>query len=95
MRKEYFHYKRSYNVPRRWQECIYAIGRLYNERREYAALVDRCILAVAPNHYLAVKQCVVRGDSATKVSIDFCMARSRIYDYLKDYYREMYRALKD
>lgn len=92
-RGDYYHYKRSYNVPRVWQEHIYTIGRLYYLRKEYARLVDAVLLSTSPNYYNPMKACIVRGYTVTKASIDFCCSRTILYQCLKLYYQQMYKVL--
>lgn len=89
-----YRYNRFINVPRRWQEYIYAISKLYDDDVAYAEIIDRAIVMTDPNYIRELRRIVVRGESTTKVGKDYAISDKTLQRRVRKYYENMYRILR-
>lgn len=89
-----FRYNRNINVPRVWQDYIYAYSRMYYCNSSYAAVIDSAIIIVASDYFTELKRVVVDGESTRKVGIDYAVSERTLQRKVKRYYEQVYRMLK-
>lgn len=95
MRKVNFRYKPKYGIPKRWQEYIYCLGRLYYELPGVSAVIDEACASAGGEYADAVKKCVVGNLSPRRASIE-CYASERVIQYrLRRYYNDMYVKVRE
>lgn len=95
MRRVNFRYRPGYGIPQRWQEYVYAFGRMYCESPAVAEIVDSACKEATDEYAEALRKCVVCGISPRRVSCDYYVSERVIQYRLKRYYNIMYKKLKD
>lgn len=90
-----FRYNKYFDVPRKWQEYIYSLSKLYYDVPDIALLMDEVINKVAPQYKKEMLRVLVSGDTPLKVGCDCFVSDRALQTRIRRYYEVMYRKLKE